>query len=85
MYAMVIVPTLDNDDKSAKIITSWKHNELTLKEMLDIIKGANMLAKYNYDVGHEDRVSRIFLLKDVYANIIVTSRNLDLYEKRIKE
>lgn len=85
MYTMVIVPTLDNDDKSAKIITSWKHNELTLKEMLDIIKGANMLAKYNYDVGHEDRVSRIFLLKDVYANVIVTSRNLDLYEKRIKE
>jgi len=82
---MVIVPTLDNDDKSAKIITSWKHNELTLKEMLDIIKGANMLAKYNYDVGHEDKVSRIFLLKDVYANVIVTSRNLDLYEKRIKE
>ena len=85
MYNMVIVPTLDNDDKSAKIITSWKHNELTLKEMLDIIKGANMLAKYNYDVGHEDKVSRIFLLKDVYANVIVTSRNLDLYEKRIKE
>lgn len=85
MYTMVIVPTLDNDDKSAKIITSWKHNELTLKEMLDIIKGANMLAKYNYDVGHEDKVSRIFLLKDVYANVIVTSRNLDLYEKRIKE
>lgn len=85
MYTMVIVPTLDNDDKSAKIITSWKHNELTLKEMLNIIKGANMLAKYNYDVGHEDRVSRIFLLKDVYANVIVTSRNLDLYEKRIKE
>lgn len=82
---MVIVPTLDNDDKSAKIITSWKHNELTLKEMLDVIKGANMLAKYNYDVGHEDKVSRIFLLKDVYANVIVTSRNLDLYEKRIKE
>nr|DAU83520.1 MAG TPA: hypothetical protein [Caudoviricetes sp.] len=84
MYTMVIVPTLDNDNKSAKIITSWKHNELTLKEMLDIIKGANMLAKYNYDVGYEDKVSRIFLLKDVYANVIVTSRNLDLYERRVR-
>jgi hypothetical protein len=82
---MVIVPTLDNNDKSAKIIASWKHNELSLETMLNLVKGANMLAEYNYDVGHEDKVSRIFLLKDVYANVIVTSRNLDLYEKRIKE
>ena len=85
MYTMVIVPTLDNNDKSAKIIASWKHNELSLETMLNLVKGANMLAEYNYDVGHEDKVSRIFLLKDVYANVIVTSRNLDLYEKRIKE
>ena len=85
MYTMVIVPTLDDNDKSAKIIASWKHNELSLETMLNLVKGANMLAEYNYDVGHEDKVSRIFLLKDVYANVIVTSRNLDLYEKRIKE
>lgn len=84
MYTMVIVPTLDNNDKSAKIITSWKHNELTLKEMLDIVKGANILAEHNYDVGHEDKISKIFLLKDVYANIIMTSRNLDLYERRVR-
>lgn len=85
MYTMVIVTTLDNNDKSAKIIANWKHNELSLKEMLDIVKGANMLAEHNYNVGHEDKISKIFLLKDVYANVIVTSRNLDLYEKRVRE
>lgn len=84
MYTMVIVPTLDNNDKSAKIIASWKHNELSLETMLNLVKGANMLAEHNYDVEHEDKISKIFLLKDVYANVIMTSRNLDLYERRVR-
>nr|DAR73006.1 MAG TPA: hypothetical protein [Caudoviricetes sp.] len=84
MYTMVIVPTLDNNDKSAKIITSWKHNKLSLETMLNLVKGANMLAEHNYDVGHEDKISKIFLLKDVYANVIMTSRNLDLYKRRVR-
>lgn len=81
---MVIVPTLDNNDKSAKIIANWKHNELSLETMLNLVKGANMLAEHNYGIGHEEKISKIFLLKDVYANVIMTSRNLDLYERRVR-
>lgn len=85
MYTMVMVPTLDNDDKSAQIIKEWKSNELPLKEMLNLIEGANMLAKHNYSTGYENRIFKIFLLKDVYSNVIMTSRNLDLYEQRVRE
>ena len=85
MYTMVMVSTLDNDDKSAQIVKEWKHNELPLKEMLSLVEGANMLAKHNYSTGYENKIFKIFLLKDVYSNVIMTSKNLDLYEKRIKE
>lgn len=84
MYTMVIVPTLDNNDKSAQIIKEWKHNELSLKEMLNLVEGANMLAEHNYKEGREDKICRIFLLKDVYSNVIMTSKNLDLYERRVR-
>ena len=85
MYTMVIVPTLDNDDKNAQIIKEWKHNELSLKEMLSLVEGANMLTKHNYSTGYENRIFKIFLLKDVYSNVIMTSKNLDLYERRVRE
>lgn len=84
MYTMVIVPTLDNNDKSAQIIKEWKHNELPLETMLNLVKGANMLAEHNYSTGYEDKIFKIFLLKDVYSNVIMTSKNLDLYERRVR-